>query len=454
MSEKKGSHVATEAFNILRTLYQLSNDLFASENRQDLNFRMLNNTYRLFAYNRAVLWSFDNKHPKLIGVSGQEDINHQSPLVRLWKSVITSLKENKTLQILSNSSTNQKNEWQTLVKKTSGLSVMWVPMIENGKLRAALWIERWGEDVWDISECEIMNSLAQNFSTAWKQFNPLSRWRNIGTFRMHLLTIVLVGVSLIYLLYFQMIPLRVVAPCEIVPKDPEMIAAPLEGVIKQILVQPGEYVKKGDLLFTYEDRIINQELKVAQKQVQIIRSQYDRSRLRAFKDDEAIEEIKSLQYRLEQEKVRLKMAESNAKHLEVQASTDGICMVHNPEYWRGRPVQIGERVVMLFQPGKSKLKIFLPENDNIRFDRQKPIKLILNADPSSKYEAVLNYVAIQTSDNPQGGASFIAEAELTVPEAQIKVGSKGSAIVYGEEVRMGYWLLRKPLASIRHFLGL
>jgi hypothetical protein len=148
------------------------------------------------------------------------------------------------------------------------------------------------------------------------------------------------------------------------------------------------------------------------------------------------------------------MAESNAKHLEVRASTDGICMVHNPEYWRGRPVQIGERVVMLFQPGKSKLKIFLPENDNIRFDRQKPIKLILNADPSSKYEAVLNYVAIQTSDNPQGGASFIAEAELTVPEAQIKVGSKGSAIVYGEKVRMGYWLLRKPLASIRHILGL
>jgi len=454
MAEKKGSHVATEAFNILRTLYQLSKDLFASENRQDLNFRILNNTYRLFAYNRAVLWSFDNKHPKLIGVSGQEDINQQSPLVRLWKSVITSLKKNKTLQILNNSSTNQKNDWEILVKKTSGLSVMWVPMIENGKLRAGLWMERWGKDAWDISECEIMNSLAESFSLAWKQYNPLSRWRNIGTFRMPLVTLVLSGIILMCFLYFHIIPLRVVAPCEIIPKDPEMIAAPLEGVIKHVLVHPGEYVKKGDLLFTYEDRIINQELEVARKQVQIIESQYDRLRLRAFKDDEAIEEIKSLQYRLEQEKVRLKMAESNAKHLEVRASTDGICMVHNPEYWRGRPVQIGERVVMLFQPGKSKLKIYLPENDNIRFDRKKPIKFILNADPSSKYEAVLNYVAIQTSDNPKGGASFIAEAEFTLPEARIKVGSKGSAIVYGEKVRVGYWLLRKPLASIRHFLGL
>ena len=67
---------------------------------------------------------------------------------------------------------------------------------------------------------------------------------------------------------------------------------------------------------------------------------------------------------------------------------------------------------MIFNPRRSKVKIFLPENDNIQFDRQKPVEVVLNADPGSKYEARLSYVAPQTSKNPQGGASFVAEAEL------------------------------------------
>lgn len=206
------------------------------------------------------------------------------------------------------------------------------------------------------------------------------------------------------------------------------------------------------MLFIYEDRIIKQELKVAQKQVQIIQSQYERAGLKAFMDDEAMEKIRSLQYRLEQEKIRLKMTESNAKHLKVRAPIDGICMVDNPENWRGRPVQIGERVVMIFKPNKIKVKIFLPENDYIQFDREKPVRIILNADPGTKYEARLNYVAPQTSKTPQGVSSFIAEAELAAPIAGIMAGSKGSAIVYGEDVRIGYWLFRKPLAGIRHLL--
>jgi multidrug resistance efflux pump len=454
MPADKGSHVATEAFHILRTLYQLSTDLFASQSRQDLIFRILNSTIRLFAYRRAILWSFDNKRPRLLGVSGREDINNQSPLATLWRDVITSLEENKRVQVLNDTSTGPQDTWQRLVEKTSGFSVMWVPMIVEGELRAGLWLERWGKDVWDVGECEIMNAFAQNLSLAWKQFNRLSRWHNRKTSLLQRKVMAVAAVVIVYLLFFQTVSLRVVAPCEIVPEDPEMIAAPLEGVIKQVWVQPGDRVKKGELLFTYEDRIIMQELKVAQKQVEIIESQYDRIQLRAFQDDEAMEKIQSLKYRLEQEEIRLKLAESNAGHLEVRAPADGICMLDNPEYWQGRPVQIGERVVQIFLPEKSKVRIFLPENDYIKFDREKPVRIVMNSDPGSKYEARLDYVAPQTSRNPEGGASFIAEASVATPDARIRVGSKGSAIVYGEEVPTGYWLARKPLGGIRHLLGI
>lgn len=454
MSTSKGSHESTEAFRILRELYQLSIDLYSSESRQDLRFRVLNHTINLFPYHRAVLWSFDNGRPKLIGVSGREDVNRKSPRARLWRDLVTSLEEKKTPQILDSSPVSKKGTWKSLVEQTSGLSVMWIPLAENGDLRAGLMLERWGDDVWDVGECEIMESLAQGISPAWTRLNPQIRWHNRKPFSLPRIATAVAAVLVFFLLYFQTTSLRIVAPCEIVPKDIEMVAAPLEGVIKEVLIQPGDPVKKGELLFSYEDRIVIQELKVAQKQVQIIKSQYDRARVKAFTDPKALEEIQSLKYRLEQEKIRQKLAESKAKHLHVRASTSGISMVDNPEDWRGRPVKIGERVVMIFDPRKKKVKIFLPENDNIRFDRERPVHIILNADPGSKYDALLHYVAPQTSVNPQGGASFVAEAALSAPHAGIAVGSKGFAIVYGDEVRLGYWLLRKPLAAIRHFLGI
>ena len=62
----------------------------------------------------------------------------------------------------------------------------------------------------------------------------------------------LAAVTVVCLLYFQTVSLRVVAPCEIVPEEPKMIAAPLEGVIRQVWVQPGDDVKKDDLLFSVE----------------------------------------------------------------------------------------------------------------------------------------------------------------------------------------------------------
>ena len=132
MSAESGGHVATEAFHILRSLYQLSTDLASSENRQDLIFRILNNTIRLFPYNRAVLWSFDERKPRLLGVSGRDEADDTSPYADLWKKVVNSLEQQKELHVLNGSSTSRKEAWEALTEKTSGLSVLWVPLVEEG----------------------------------------------------------------------------------------------------------------------------------------------------------------------------------------------------------------------------------------------------------------------------------------------------------------------------------
>ncbi len=454
MAAQKTAHVAVQAMTILRSLYQLSTDLHASENRQELIFRILNSTISLFPYHRAVLWSFDRKKSKVLGISGREEINSQSALVKLWAPVVASLKNFKSVRILKHPPNGLEENWKRLVEKTSGLSIVWIPITSNGEPLAGLWLERWGNDTWDESEVEILNAYAQNLRSAWKRFDHLSARRQIARLMPRKTTIAIALLLIAALAYLPLISLRVVAPCEIVPKDPTAVAAPVEGVIKEVNVKPGDYVKIGDPLFVYDERIATQNLKVAQKQVAIIRSQYDRMRFRSFKDHAAMEEIQSLKYRLEQEQARLKLAESNISHMRVYAERNGVCMVDHPENWQGRPVQVGERVVTLFQPEKSKVRIFLPEKDNIEFNRNRPLGVILNTAPAKLHKAYLKYVAPQASKGPKGNAHFMAEALFTGQESKIKVGSQGTAIIYGKKVSLLYWIFRKPLASVRQIIGL
>lgn len=454
MTVQKNTHVAAQAFKILRALYQLSTELYDSENRQELIFRILNSTTNIFPYRRAVLWSLAGRKAVPLGISGRETVNPRSPIAELWGPVVRTIKDSASILIINDAPNGCESAWAELQKKTSGLSVMWVPIVSNGKIQAGFWIERWGNDTWDATEREIMSSYAKNLHLAWDKFAPaqtFNRWKTIAA---HKATWC---VAVILLACFAMMPivsLRVVAPCEVVPEHPEVVTAPLDGVIKSVIVKPGDVVKKGDLLFSYEDKIVLQELKVAQKQVEIIKTQYDRMRFKSFIDEDAMQEIQSVKLRLEQEQIRLALAESNVSHLTIRSMLDGVCMVDHPESWQGRPVQIGERVLMIFDPGRSKIRILLPEKDNIDFDPDKPVAVILNALPAERYHARLNYVAPQTSEGPDGRSGFLAEAAWLRIDSGVKVGSRGTAIVYGDKVSIMYWLLRKPMAAFRQLTGL
>ncbi|MCH7840848.1 MAG: HlyD family efflux transporter periplasmic adaptor subunit, partial [Planctomycetes bacterium] len=250
------------------------------------------------------------------------------------------------------------------------------------------------------------------------------------------------------------VPLRIVAPCEVAPRDPVVVAAPLNGVIDEIPVWPGRSVEVGDLLAIYDKRVATEELKVARQQVEIIKSDLQRSRVQAFDSPAERSRIKLLENRLEQEKTRLGIAQYRVDKLEVRAPVRGTLMFADPHEWRGRPVQVGERLMMIVDPERTKLRIWLPGHDNINFDRDKPLTVILDSDPSSSRTARLSFVANHSQMNPDGVTCFRAEAEWIQGPSNIKMGLQGTAILFGERVSLGYWLLRRPLAALRRFIGI
>lgn len=440
---------APSAVEVLALLHQLSLSACRSSTKQALIFQILNDTIQLAQYDRATLWDIRDNKVKLLGISGQANVNQVTGIAEKWYSLVEDLKSPDTPQTLSKDSfTKLEKLWLELQTSPSAPNVQWFPIFSKKKIVMGLWLERWNNLPWQEEEINILNFLMQGYGVAWEKFIPKYALKHLGN-RQYLFLLI----GLFCALFLIHIPLRIVAPCEVVPKEPVMITAPLEGIISTMLVKPGQFVQKDENLFLYDKRVPMQELKVAQKQVQIIQAELHRAITLSFRERNSVSELSTLRVRLEKEKIRLNLAEYQVQKLEVKAPQNGVAMLDNPERWRGKPVRIGERVLMLTDPEKTKLRIWIPESDNVILNEEKPLKIFLNVTPEHSKKAKLVYIADYVSINDKGVPSFISEANWINPSKEIKMGLKGTAILYGEEVSLFYWIVRRPWATFRNTLG-
>lgn len=430
----------TRTIQLLAEINRLHLKAFKAKSIQTLIFIILNDTVPIVRYDRAVLWKLKPKgegSPELLGVSGQSQVKKSSDLSRFWVDTIKQLKNIDKPQLISDPNIPPDH------------SVLWLPIFSYEKLALGLWLERWNGEKWSPHDIELLGFLMQGYGAAWERLTKRFTFKVLTE---KPVPAVLLGV--LFLTMFLRIPLRVVAPCEVVPKDPTVITAPLEGIIEKIMVQPGDAVKKGDILFEYDKRVPLQELRVEQKKVEIIKSEVDRATAQSYKDKKALNELAIQALKLQKEQLELELAEYRASQLNVKAPSDGIAMFENPDEWHGKPVRIGEKVMVLSDAFKTKVRMWIPEEDNIIIDINKPIKVFLNVHPATSIPAKIIYVSNYTSVTEKAVTSFVAEADwINEQQHDVKLGLKGTAILYGENVSVFYWIIRKPWAYVRRYIG-
>jgi multidrug resistance efflux pump len=254
-------------------------------------------------------------------------------------------------------------------------------------------------------------------------------------------------------MFIVRVPLRIAAPCEVVPQDPTVVTAPLEGIIQEIVVKPGEQVKKDQLLVDYDKQVPLQSLRAAKKQVQMGQAEVNRAETLGLTDPKALIELGLLKIKLQKDKVALDLAEYQNSQLDIKAPVNGVVIMDSPEDWRGRPVKVGEKIMMLGSPDNTKVRLWIPESDNIPLDFNTPIKVFLNISPTYTYSAKLNYIANETTLHENYIPSFVADATWEKQPEEVKLGLKGTAVLYGERVSVIYFLLRKPWLTVRNFFG-
>ena len=277
---------------------------------------------------------------------------------------------------------------------------------------------------------------------SWKR-----HWQKLSTRQRRLGALVLV------LLFLLPIRQAALAPAEIVALDAATVASPLDGVIKTIHVRPNQMVKTGQPLFSLDDTTLRNRLEVAQKSIAVADAELLATTQKAFDNAQSKGELALLGGRAFEKRAELAAVQAQLARIDVVASHDGVAVFGDPDDWLGRPVSTGERIMLLANPDKPGVLIHLPVADAIALEIGAPVKLFLTVRPLSPLDGKVTETSYQAVLSPDGVASYRLRAVFDDANNLARIGIRGTAKVYGGWVCLGYYLLRRPLATLREWSG-
>ncbi|MDR3371734.1 HlyD family efflux transporter periplasmic adaptor subunit [Rhodoferax sp.] len=248
------------------------------------------------------------------------------------------------------------------------------------------------------------------------------------------------------------IRLTVLAPGELVPANPAVIRAPLEGVLGSFSVQPNQIVKVGQPLFNFDDASLKSKLEVAQQALSSAQAEYRQSALLAVTEAKYKGQLALLMGRVEERQAEADYLKGQLERAHILAPQAGMALFDDPSEWIGKPVATGERIMRIAAPDDVEVEAWLAVGDAVPLSVGAPVSLYLNASPMSSVAARVRYVAYDAVQRPDGSYGYRVRASLNSPTAH-RVGLKGTAKLSGNWVPVAYWVLRRPVAGIRQMIG-
>lgn len=448
--------VPVEALRALATLQRLTVEAGEQPDSKSLIFFILHRTTRFCPYDRAHLWDLGPARPRLLGVSGLDEPPTHTPWVEAWQGLAERLRGRTEAFVLDAEPPGVPaldTAWAAVRDLVPDLHLAWIPIQVNQTTVAALALERWNGTGWKEQERRTLPSLGRAYGVAWRAVGEAAKRPKASTGHGRRAWWIAAGLTAAALAFVIRVPLRIVAPCEVIATTPRAITAPLDGVIESLRVEPGEEVATDAVLAAYDPRVALEDLRVATRRLAETEADLRRLQVRALDDVGARRRMAILTNRRAQDRIRLESAQERVERLRVRAPVAGTVVVEDPEAWRGRPVQLGERILTLIDPSRTRLRIWLPQSDNIPFASNAPARIILGADPVGARPARLTYVAVQSQRGPDGLSGFPCEADWEDGAPAVKVGLTGTAILRGKRVSLAYFLLRKPLLWLRAAVG-
>ncbi|MGE3775431.1 MAG: HlyD family efflux transporter periplasmic adaptor subunit [Gammaproteobacteria bacterium] len=249
------------------------------------------------------------------------------------------------------------------------------------------------------------------------------------------------------------VPIAVLAPLEVSPRDADVVAMPVDGIVDKVLVRPNATVSAGTPLIRIQDTVLRNRAEIAAREVEVAAARLEKATSLAFSDMRGREELGIARAELALRRAEHAYARELLDQTLVKAERAGIVVFSDPRELEGRPLTTGDRLMLVAREGDVELKISLPVADSIVLKRGLPVKGFLDSNPLDPVGARITSIDRHVRVDETQVASFRVTARLVDEAARLTIGARGTAQIQGERAPLALYLFRRPLTYVRQWIG-
>ncbi|HVY07210.1 MAG TPA: HlyD family efflux transporter periplasmic adaptor subunit [Burkholderiales bacterium] len=438
-------------------LIRIEGELRDCRSLAELWQHLVNESAALVAFGQAVLLECVEGRRlqwRAAAVSGLSGINRDAPMLRWYEDIARNVGAQKGAlsQPVAFSLPEHADPRDPCTREATLHELMWVPLrdIEDPPV-AALLLAR--EAPWTESHRTLVMRLARAYAHGANAIR--GRHRPPPAWRRHAARAIIVVAAVCAAAAFIPVPLTTLAPAEVAPQAPFVVAAPYAAVVDRILVQPGARVKPGDALVQLVDTTLRSDYEVARQRLEVARAKTLRYQQAAIDDPDAKRELAVAQTEEAVAAAERDYAQAQLGKSVIRAEQAGVALFGDPRDWAGRPVAVGEAIMRVADPAQAEFQVKVPAGDAVNLRNGARVKVFLDASPLRPLEATIVRAAYKAETDATGMATFLVTARMAGPfDASARLGSRGVAQIYGEPVTLFYYLLRRPITALRQWSGL
>lgn len=423
-----------------------------AKNQDELVALIANEGRKLTRSRQIFVLRYNRTDFVVAAVSGLATVDRTVPLIQWVERTMSRVSAELGAQQMREFNISAFSDKSDQSAKTYPMSeALWVPFLDrSAAVIGGMLLTR--ESPWLERDSLVAERLAGTFGHAWLSLNNSAKvlsWLKPGK------RAAAIAASLFAFLSVVPVSLTTLAPAEVGPASPFIVAATIDGVIEAIPIETNAAVKKGDVLLRFTDTMLRNRLEVAEREVLVAEARLKTTTQMAFSDVRGKHELAIVRAELGLKTAERDYARDLLAKTVLRAERDGVAVFAGKNELIGRPVAVGERLLEIADPSQIEFRIDVPIADAIILSEGARVKVFLDSDPLRSSEGVVvrsDYVA-RVNDGVQLSFRVVAKPEGKsgmVP----RLGARGTAQIYGDKVALLFYLLRRPYSTIRQWTGL
>lgn len=440
--------------NNLSTLLQLEHNCKKCESLVELFYTIVNETKNLVTHDQAILLTPSlGSNFKVLAVSDMQSIDRTSSYIQDIENIAKDIgKKEESKSIFSVDLQTEFSNNNIIIPS----KIIWIPLsIKKGHIEVTYVLMLLKNNMWGKEEIALIEHLASSYSYFLFAMRKegFFVWIQKNLFNNKYTKYILV---LLVVVMFIPVNITVLAPLEVRAKDPFIVTSPLNGAIDKILIESNQNIQKNTLVIKIDDLEFRNTYNISLRALEVAKAKLHTVKQKSFGDNRQKSNLARLETEVELKKSEVEFAKLQLEKTNIFSEKNGLVILNNKSEWLGKPVVIGEKIFQIANPKNVEIKIMLPVSDAIFLEKNSYTKVFFDNDPLNSWEANVSQISFKPELSTKGILSYKIIANfknINNNDYVPSIGMRGTAKIYSKKVTLFFYLFKRPITTLRQWIG-